>query len=124
VSYRELVRTPRLVLAVLALVFLALASFHAFRNVSATAVAGGPTWPCGSVARPSLPSSDGIAAATPDSGRQAFLFDQVACAAARDRQLGRMLTSLLPALVFGIAFVALGRRRRSAIEEPKVSVAA
>jgi hypothetical protein len=120
------VRTTRVVLGLLgllALLLLGLTAFHLFRPVSATAVAGGPTWPCGSVAKPALPASYGIAAGTPDEGRQAFVLDEVACSAARDRQLALAVRALLPML--GLAAVLVGTSAaRSPRKEPAFGVAA
>src|SRR4051794_4912979 len=99
-------RPARLAVGVLAILFTSVTVFHVFRSVSATSVAGGPTWPCGSVARPMLPASSGLAEAMPEDGRQTFLLEQVACSGARDRQLGSALVSLLLALLLTAVFVA------------------
>lgn len=117
VAYRERMRTPRLAVGVLALLFIGLTVFPVFRSVSAASIDGGPTWTCGSVARPALPASSVLAQATPEGGRQTFVLDQVACSAARDRQLGSSLVALLPALLLTAIFLATGERRRSATPE-------
>jgi hypothetical protein len=97
-------RNPRVILGVAGAVFAALAVMSLFRTVSASAVAGGAAWPCGSVVRPVAAAP--LAEATPDEGRVAAALDQAACSAARDRQLGRAVGWSLPAVVLGVAFAA------------------
>ena len=118
---RYVSRTGRRIVGVMAVALFALATFHIFRNVSATAVAGGPTWQCGSVARPSLPASYGIAPGMAEDDRQVFLLDQLAWSAARDRQLGSFLTTMLPALTFAAVFGAAGKRRPPSDDEQEHS---
>jgi hypothetical protein len=88
-----------------------LTAVNFFRAVSATAIAGGPTWPWGSVTTPLLPPSSGLASATPDGGRQTFVLGEVACSAARDRPLALSVRSLLLAVGLGAVSLATGRQR-------------
>jgi hypothetical protein len=70
-----------------------------------------------------LPASYGLAAATPEAGRQGFLLNGVACSAARDRQLASSMRSLVAVLGLGAVFVATTVRRR-VVDEPAIAAAA
>ena len=101
---------PRTILLVITGLFLAGAVASLFDPVSATSVGGGPSWPCGSVVRPVVGPEEGLARATPESGRMSFLLDHAACADRRDRQLANAIRFLLAAAPFGLTVVLLNRR--------------
>ena len=103
-------RTPRLLLLVIAGLLTAGAVASLFDSVSATAIGGGMTWPCGSVVEPLGTPPEGLAAGTPERGRMEYLLGQASCASRREKQLAVAIRFLLAATPLAIAAALIGRR--------------